>query len=366
MALACAALAYTQGIDSRFHDFELISAESDNLLSDIVAVDIDNDNDIDIVGATSTSEQGGGIFVYENKQNGQWNRTFILTNVFSQNVYVANMDTDELQDIVTTCDGGTMCWFKNLGECVFDPTEHTIFQDELFSPERFVLKDVHHDGHFDIVSDLRSKASKGPRKLIFLEGNSTGGFLEHPIESDYLQYYDDLRIDVADMDMNGCLDIVVAAFSVFPNGRSAEMFLHYGDQLQDGSTTCTWMPPVSILAPNNSRVTSIVLSSLNQTAAMGIVMSQHNSGNFNAVSYVHKLSNYRTIEDDSFMRSESLNRNGFPSDDLHRETWEAVILDDVTRDPLRTATFDANNNGAYDIAVLHGQLNQLSWCVLTT
>tara|TARA_R110002072_G_scaffold14307_1_gene59571 strand:- start:5688 stop:7100 length:1413 start_codon:yes stop_codon:yes gene_type:complete len=181
-----------------------------NAANSVTAADFDNDGDIDIVGAAFQSD----IFsLYRNDGSGNFTQETIDNSpTFSDGArFVTSFDLDEDGDmdvLATASTADVYLWFENDGTGLFTPH---IIDSSALANEAYAIDaaDFNNDGTMDIVGG----ANAGDALAVFNnDGNENFTLLTNLSANANLT--DGVRVvKAADLNEDGFMDIVVAAFS---------------------------------------------------------------------------------------------------------------------------------------------------------
>jgi len=194
-----------------------------------IPVDMNRDGKLDIVALFS--QQFEQVVVYTNTGNFTFAPTSIYTaphpNWGSTGIQVVDLDGDGDLDVLMT-HGDTfddqilkpyhgIQWLENKGDGTF--VEHPIA--EMPGVMRALAGDLDGDGDLDIVAcalvaqPVDARDQPGTPSLVWLEQTSKGVFVKHTLESKPPRH---ATLDLADVNGDGALDIVVGNFFVGNEG----------------------------------------------------------------------------------------------------------------------------------------------------
>jgi hypothetical protein len=194
-----------------------------------IPVDMNGDGKLDIVAIFS--QQYEQVVVFTNNGNFNFTPTPIYTaphpNWGSTGIQVVDLDGDGDLDVLLT-HGDTfddqilkpyhgIQWLENKGNGTF--VEHTIA--DMPGVMRALAGDLDGDGDMDIVAcsfvsqPIDTRDQPGTPSLVWLEQTSKGVFVKHTLESKPPRH---ATLDLADVNGDGALDIVVGNFFVGNEG----------------------------------------------------------------------------------------------------------------------------------------------------
>lgn len=177
--------------------------------------DIDGDRDIDIAVGSGEKEEGQNVVWLNNPGNGEGNWEICLigtTEHFADRIAIADINGDDFTDIVVTEErwpglepDANLYWYENSQDAKnIHWIRHTIVTE--YSLNNLDVADMDRDGDIDIVVCEH----KGPKeKLQIWENDGKGHFTEHLIDEGKESH---LGARLADMDNDGDLDIVSIAW----------------------------------------------------------------------------------------------------------------------------------------------------------
>lgn len=181
--------------------------------------DIDDDGDIDIAAGREAGKTYR-VMWYENPDNGlgDWKESVACEVVFAPDrIIIAEINGDSRPDIVVSEErspgpdpDASLYWLEQPD----DPKNQTWKRHVLiteYSLNNLDVADMDRDGDFDIIT-CEHKGPKGKQKLQIFENDSKGHFTEHIADRGKESHLGAL---VADMDNDGDLDIVSAAWDYY-------------------------------------------------------------------------------------------------------------------------------------------------------
>jgi hypothetical protein len=178
--------------------------------------DIDGDGDIDIATGKVMGEKHV-VMWYENPPNGKgdWKENLVGNTAFAPDrIAIADINGDKRLDVVVTEErwpgpdpDASLYWFEQPAHPAGSSwTRHTVITE--YSLNNLDVADMDRDGDIDIVI-CEHKGPEGKFKLQIFENDGKGSFAEHIIDRGRESH---LGARVADMDGDGDLDIVSAAW----------------------------------------------------------------------------------------------------------------------------------------------------------
>jgi len=198
---------YSKHLEKRIKEMRerMVKSKLDGATS-IYAVDIDNDIDIDVVGS---AWQDNEIAVWYNNGGNPpvWMKYTIKSDFeFAHEVYCHDLDMDGDIDILgTSSDNHQIAWWRNDGANPISWTEQIICND-FFGAKSVRVADIDNDGLLDIIG-----AAILDDKIIWWRNLGGDPIIwgEHLIDDDFDGAH---RAEVCDLDYDGDLDIVGAAY----------------------------------------------------------------------------------------------------------------------------------------------------------
>lgn len=200
-------------VDVPFGPQNIISSNADMAYS-VNSADIDGDGDLDVVSASINDDK---VAWYQN-----WGGNPITWTVYNidtaasraQSVYAADVDGDGNMDVLATFQGSdAIVWYENDGDNPPQWTAHIIGQSTtlLDYPVSIVAADIDSDGDLDVVVAAYG-ANHGNSRVSWWENNGAfiPSFTEHDITTSAVN---PVTVVAADMDKDGDLDVLVASFS---------------------------------------------------------------------------------------------------------------------------------------------------------
>ena len=172
-----------------------------NGVIDSYPIDLDGDGDIDIISASLAEND---IVWYENNGSQSFTKNIIEGNFLGVwSVYPIDLDGDGDLDIVGAAGGDDdIAWFENNGSESF--TEHTI-DGNLDQARDAHPVDMDGDGDLDIVA-----AGWSAKAIVWYENNGSESFTKQIIQSDFEGAS---SVYPADMDGDGDIDVVSSAWN---------------------------------------------------------------------------------------------------------------------------------------------------------
>jgi FG-GAP-like repeat/Secretion system C-terminal sorting domain len=200
----------------------------------IYVADIDGDEMLDVV-ASGVDLQGPKIMWYKNNGNDEeWGKNTIST--FFRNghgIYAGDIDNDGDMDVVSSSEGANkISWFENMNGDGSD-WEQRIVLENIISPQAVCLADINNDSYLDIIA-----ASSGENKIVCLwnlNGDGTN-WLETNIDHNAsLPHW----VDAIDMDNDGDMDIyacmyITGTVSWYENDRPNNVWIEH--QIETNAT----------------------------------------------------------------------------------------------------------------------------------
>ncbi|HRI26526.1 MAG TPA: T9SS type A sorting domain-containing protein [Chitinophagales bacterium] len=169
----------------------------------VMAADINNDGLLDLVFASSASENAGTLGWFRNIGEGVFNTTLNPIAYWAgiEDFDIADIDNDGLPDVLAVSTYyNTSGWFKNFENGVY-------FEERLIcnchaSPICITTADFDNDGDFDVVVGTRAG-----RIVSWYENDSAGNF--EPADINISEIIEPKAIRVADINNDGYKDVVV-------------------------------------------------------------------------------------------------------------------------------------------------------------
>lgn len=199
--------------------------------------DVDGDGDLDLVVARSNS----GLYYFVNENgvyvNSANNNPF--GDIYTQRpvVVLADLDGDNLLDVITSAGYGDIRYYKNVGTAQnpeYLPAQINPFADFEAGYHSFDLADVDHDGDLDLVIYEYSNTAES-YQLVYYENVGSSGVPQFQRSEVQLfltrwEYYErDLYPELGDYDGDGDLDLFVGlsngTVEVFKNENPAPVVL---------------------------------------------------------------------------------------------------------------------------------------------
>jgi hypothetical protein len=178
--------------------------------------DIDNDGDIDIVCGRERGEDFSVIW-FANPENGRsdWAGNLVGPSEHAPDrIVLADMNGDGRLDVAVSEErypgkepDANLCWYEQLESGKFE--RHTLITE--YSLNNLDVADMDRDGDSDIIT-CEHKGPRGKQKLQIFENDGKGNFKEHIADTGKESHLGAL---VADMDNDGDLDIISAAWDYY-------------------------------------------------------------------------------------------------------------------------------------------------------
>lgn len=210
----------------------VLTADNSFPVEDLTLGDINGDGWMDIVASTGTE-----LIVSLANGNGGFSAAYTVGNLsgggFGNKVELADFNNDGRLDIVAS--GGT----GNGQTYVYMATGSGTFNLAFSTASRdgygLAVGDMNNDGNLDFVQVQTTAGGGTPEKVMMYFGSGAGGFsLGYSIDIPVGTYYD---VDLADLDGDGALDVVMGGRIAFNNGNgsfSTPTALSGGDQVEAG------------------------------------------------------------------------------------------------------------------------------------
>ena len=151
-----------------------------------------------------------GIYCFEIPKDpgkGNWPKTRIASETMDEGIGTGDIDSDGDIDIVCGRERGenfSVIWFANPGNGRSDWAGNLVGPSE-HAPDRIVLADINDDGRLDVaVSEERYPGKEPDANLCWYEQLASGKFERHTIITEYSLN----NLDVADLDRDGDSDII--------------------------------------------------------------------------------------------------------------------------------------------------------------
>ena len=176
-----------------------VNSPEDYAAPKVLAADLDSDGDLDVIGF------GGLVTWYANNGSGQFGPMQVIAAPATEHVSAVDLDGDGDLDIVAT-----LSWYENDGSGQFGP-EQVISRDTV-GVNCVHAADVDGDGDWDILSAAYKYYTyqNTVRYIAWYENDGSGQFGPRQfISSDVWSVQ---SIDTADLDEDGDLDILMAAY----------------------------------------------------------------------------------------------------------------------------------------------------------
>jgi hypothetical protein len=278
-------------------------------LDDFEVVDVNGDGALDIAIATGN----GAISLLLNNGSGGFIASSIDTGPgpsSGKRVIAGDLDGDGDSDLVVTrfVPGDNFTVFINNGDGTFQPGAH----DSSAAPGLIgaALGDLNNDGQLDLV--FSGDADSGVVSVLLNNGNAT--FSQN--DTYLLPYRRGREITIADLDLDGNLDIIAAT-------QISDVALLFGNGAG------VFAPPLFLAASGPGGLTQIdiLVVDLNRDGIPDILSTDDQNG---------EISWFR-----------GLGGNSFAAD-------SRIVSSPTDMDPIRLAVGDLTGNGAMDLAVAHG------------
>jgi hypothetical protein len=208
-------VAWYENLGGAFGSQQTITTLADSVRS-ISAADLDSDGDLDVLSASANDDE---VAWYANIDGaGGFGTQQVLDNSagFAAAVVAADLDGDgDLDVAAAAAEDGAILWYENSdGAGTFASQE--VLTTHPSEPQYLVAADVDDDGDTDLLSLSHGDADDGT--VAWHANDGAGAFPTQQVIS--TQVEEPRRMDAADVDGDGDLDVVVVA----ANGRTLDWF----------------------------------------------------------------------------------------------------------------------------------------------